>query len=130
MKITYKFANSENVDVEVSEEWANIILELDHKEFNVNRKETRRHTPLEEYDKFGNLLSSEDDVVGEVMTGFENERLYAAIKKLSPRYRHLIEEVYFKGRTYSDIALEEGVYCSTISRTVERALKKLEKFLK
>ncbi len=42
MKIKYELA-TETVEVEVSEHDANIIVELDCQEYNINRKETRRH---------------------------------------------------------------------------------------
>ena len=48
MKIKYEFAN-ETVEVEVSEEWGSIVVDLDRQEYNANHRETRRHCSLEAY---------------------------------------------------------------------------------
>jgi len=46
MKIKYHF-NTETIEIEVSEEWGEILVELDRQEYNINHKETRRHTSLD-----------------------------------------------------------------------------------
>lgn len=45
MKIKYQFAN-ESIEIEVSDDWGNILIGLDRLEYNVNQKETRRHVSL------------------------------------------------------------------------------------
>ncbi len=47
MKITYKFATGEATTIEVTDEIGEILIDLDRKEYNVNHKETRRHTSLD-----------------------------------------------------------------------------------
>ena len=46
MKYNYEFLD-EVVEVEVSEEWAAVLYELDRREYNNNHTETRRHMPLD-----------------------------------------------------------------------------------
>lgn len=46
MKITYEFA-TETVEIEVSEDWANLVIDLDRQEYNNNHAETRRHVSYE-----------------------------------------------------------------------------------
>ncbi len=128
MKIKYEFA-TETVEIEVTEEWANIMLELDRQEYNSNRRETRRHCSLDALNLDDAYLPSDEDVVRDVITKIENERLYEAISRLSPRQKYLIEQVYFNGRTYSDIAREEHKDKSTIRESVMYALKNLKKYL-
>ena len=43
MKTKYEFVNGEVVEIEVSEEWAEVLAELDRQEYNNDKKETRRH---------------------------------------------------------------------------------------
>ena len=43
MKIEYKFID-EIVTIDIEDCWGEIILDLDRLEYNVNHKETRRHT--------------------------------------------------------------------------------------
>ena len=42
MKIKYEFAN-EVIEIEVSDEWGMVILEMDRLDYNNDKKETRRH---------------------------------------------------------------------------------------
>ena len=60
MKIKYEFA-TETVEIEVSEEWANILIDLDRQEYN-NHKETRRHCSLDAYNLDDSLLPSDADI--------------------------------------------------------------------
>ena len=46
MKIKYQFA-TETVEIEVTENWGNVIVDLDRQEYNNNHTETRRHCSLE-----------------------------------------------------------------------------------
>lgn len=128
MKIKYAFA-TETIEVEISEKDANIIVDLDRQEYNVNHKETRRHCSLDAFNLDDALFPSDDNVEAEVAVKDENRRLHAAIAKLSPRQRYLIRQVYFEGRKYTDIAREEGVDRTAISHATDRALKRLKKFL-
>ena len=48
MKIEYKFID-EIVTIDIEDCWGEIILELARLEYNVNHKETRRHTSLESH---------------------------------------------------------------------------------
>lgn len=128
MKIKYTFA-TETIEVEISEKDANIIVDLDRQEYNVNHKETRRHCSLDAFNLDDTLFPSDDNVEAEVAAKDEKRRLYAAIAKLSPRQQYLIRQVYFEGRKYTDIAREEGVDRTAISHATDRALKRLKKFL-
>ena len=128
MKIKYEFA-TETMEVEVSEKDANIIVEMDRQEYNINHRETRRHCSLDAFNLDNALFPSDDDVETEVATKDEYRRLYAAIAQLPPRQQYLIRQVYFERRKYMDIAREEGVDRTAISHATDRALKKLKKFL-
>lgn len=128
MKIKYEFA-TETVEVEVSEKDANIIVDLDRQEYNINHKETRRHCSLDAFNLDDTLFPSDDDVETEVATKDGYRRLYAAIAQLSPRQQYLIQQVFIEGRKYTDIAREEGVDRTAISHATDRAIKNLKKIL-
>ena len=57
MKIKYEFA-TETISVDIDDEWANILIDLDRVEYNNDHAETRRHCSLDEYDADGNLVAS------------------------------------------------------------------------
>lgn len=128
MKIKYEFAD-ETIEIEVDENWGAVLIELDRQEYNNNQTETRRHCSLEAYNLDGNYVANGDDVEEAFFITEDNRKLYAAIKKLEPRQQYLIEQVYFLRRKQVDLAEEEGVSKAAITYAVQRAVKKLKKFL-
>lgn len=130
MKIKYTFANGDVTEIEVSEEIGAVVLDLDRQEYNTNHRETRRHCSLEALDLDGNLLPSKDNVEMDFIRKEDGAELRDAISRLNPRQQKLIKAIYFEGQKVTDLAMEEGVHWTAITHAVERALKKLEKFLK
>lgn len=128
MKIQYQFTN-EVIEVEVSEEWATIVLDLDRQEYNVNHRETRRHCSFETYSIEGNEVADDVNIVDEVLRNTDHKSLYKALSTLEPRQRYLIEEHFFKGRTQTEIAEEEGVSLAAVHQSINRAIKKIKKIL-
>ena len=128
MIIKYEFSN-ETVEIEVEDRWADVMLELDRREYNANHRETRRHCSLDALNLDDSFLPSDTDVEGDYIREAEAERLHAAIAKLSPRQQYLIQQVYFENRSYADIARQEQRDRSTIRKATDAAVKKLKKFL-
>ena len=93
MKIKYKFAN-ETLEIEVTEEWGSILIDLDRQEYNNNHKETRRHCPLSAYSYEGEVFSVEDENLTKLIEDTEPGKLLAAILKLSPKQQELIRSIY------------------------------------
>lgn len=60
MKIKYEFA-TETVEIEVSEDWGDVLVDLNRQEYNNNHKETRRHTTLNNGYDDGDWLAVEDE---------------------------------------------------------------------
>ena len=129
MKIQYKFA-SETIEIEVSEEWSEILIDLDRQEYNNDHKETRRHYHLEGCAYEGDDFAVEDPALVRFL---EDDGLLAklpsAVASLLPRQRRLINQVFVERKTYVAIAREDGVDESAVRKAVGRALKKLEKLL-
>jgi RNA polymerase sigma factor (sigma-70 family) len=128
--ITYTFADGNTSVVEVSEEIANVIIDLDHREELDERRETRRHCSIHAYDPDGTRIADDTDIVRDLIENEEYELLHRAIAQLSERQKHLIYEVYFNNKSFSQIAREEGKHKSSIIETTKDALAKLKKFLK
>ena len=51
--ILYHFSDGHNEEIEVTEEFAESYAEMKHREYLVNRKETRRHLSLDKSMKHG-----------------------------------------------------------------------------
>ena len=127
MKIKYEFAN-ETIEIEVEEEWADIVIELDRQEYNVNHKETRRHCSLEAYNLDDALLPSDEDVERDVIADEDKKRLYKAIAALTPDQQELVRRVYFNNERLADIAREQGVSRAALTNRMNRIIASLKKF--
>lgn len=147
MKINYHFSNNETTEIEISNEWGENILELDRQEYNINRKETRRHTALDAYEylddhadtnprlsrdafEFRRRICSDS---AEIAAGLERkytlQHIRNAINKMKPEQRDLIRAIYFEGISVNDYAKSEGVSHSAISHRLQTAYKHLKKLL-
>ena len=127
MKYQYK-TNTDTVEIEVNEEWANVLIELDRHEYNDNHRETRRHCSFELYSREGAEIASDLNVLQEILLAEDIATLHKSMKKLEPRQRYLLHEIYFIGRSQTEIAEEEGVSPQAIHQAVNRAIKKLKKY--
>lgn len=128
MKIKYEFVTGA-VEVEVTDDWGTILVDLDRQEYNINHKETRRHCSLDAFNLDDALFPSDVDVLRDILKAEDAERLHRAIAKLEPRQQKLIRQVFFEGRGYTDIARSEGLDESAVRHATTRALKKLKKLL-
>lgn len=128
MKIKYSFCNEE-VEIEVSDEWGAIILDLDREEYNSNQKETRRHYSLDAINLDDAYLPSDEDVEADLLEKEEHEQLHAAFMQLSPRQQRLIRQIFVERKKYSEMATSERVDESTIRHATDRALKKMKKMM-
>lgn len=125
MKIKYQFA-TETVEIEVADDWGNLVIDLDRQEYNNDHTETRRHVSYDALDFDGDALATEDPA----LTAYtEQDDLRAAIARLTPNQQYIIHAYYFEGRTFTDIAQTLGVGVSSVTRAAERAKKTLKKFL-
>jgi hypothetical protein len=69
MKIKYTFATRDTVEIEVNDGLGKEIKELDQKEYNSNKKETRRHCSADaHYEKFGFEIADKTDFVEKFLT--------------------------------------------------------------
>ena len=81
MKIKYKFA-TETVEIEVADDWGNLVIDLDRQEYNNDHTETRRHVSYDALDFDGDALAVEDPA----LTAYtEKDALWEAIEQLTPQ---------------------------------------------
>jgi RNA polymerase sigma-70 factor (ECF subfamily) len=147
MKIKYQFANNETNEIEISNEWGENILELDRQEFNVNRKETRRHTAMDSFEfiddqagtnprlsrdafEYRNKICADSaETAADLERKYTRQHIRDAVSKLKPAQRDLIEAIYFNGISVNEYAKREGVDHSAISHRLQTAYKHLKKLL-
>ena len=51
-------------------------------------------------------------------------------RELTPTQREILCAVYYDGKTQRQVAHERGVSCSTVCRTLHRAERRLQRFLR
>ena len=122
MKIKYTFDNGENSEVEVNEEIGAVILESRRKEENMERNRRRRCYSLDDVDFEGDDFADERTPESLFMEQLDNEHIKETLDKLSETQRRRLL-MYAEGMSIEDIARVEGVYHTSISRSIEAARK-------
>ena len=126
----YHFSNGETISIDVSDDWGEILIDLDRLEYNNDHKETRRHYSLEGKVYEGMDYAVEDPGLEALFAGpTDEERLRAAIQKLSPDQQAMIRAIYFENVSVNDYAARMGVTQSAISHRLQTVKKKLKKLL-
>lgn len=124
MKIQYKFIN-ETVEIEVDEEWANLVIALDRQEYNNDHKETRRHVSLSNMEYEGEFFATDDPALLQIGDSIDMIR---AIEKLPTRQKEVIYLYFYDGLNMVEIAKRLGVNPSTVREALNSAKKNLKKY--
>ena len=128
-KYEYSFSN-ESVIIEVSDEWADILEELDRIEYNNNHAETRRHVSLDGGED-GEWLSTEKgktliEIAGKIFSP-DDKRFRKGRKALSKKQAELYESVYDRGDSVGEYATDNKIDQSTASKRNSAVIKKFKK---
>ena len=130
MKIQYKFA-TETISIDVPDDWGEILIDLDRKEYNNEHKETRRHYSLEGKVYEGMDYAVEDPDLEALFAGpTDEERLRTAIQQLTPDQQEMVQAIYFENVSVNDYAARMGVTQSAISHRLQTVKKKMKKLLR
>lgn len=128
MKIQYVFAD-ETVEIDVTEEWASVLVELDRQEFNNNHAEKRRHCSLNALNADGNLIPADVDIFQDILEREDTLELHDAIQQLTPTQREIINALYFEGVTATAYSKQKGISHPAITHLKKRALQNLKNIL-
>lgn len=128
MKIKYNFAN-EAIEIEVDEQWGDVLIDLDRREYNNNHSETRHHTTLHSRPDEGEWFSVEDaDLAALFADETDEQRINRAIAQLKPKQQELVAALFFDGLTQAEYAMRKGISQQAVSQQLETVLKKLKQF--
>ncbi len=133
MKIEYKFVTG-SVEIEVADDWGNILFDLDHEESLNDRRETRRHTSLDahlEARQYEDKLFAADDFGFEAVADRDEakKRVAVALPCLTGSQSSLIHALYFENISPKDYAKSQGISDAAVSKMKTTALKKMKKIL-
>ena len=127
----YHFSNGETISIDVSDDWGEILIDLDRQEYNNDHKETRRHYSLEGKVYEGMDYAVEDSGLEALFAGpTDEECLRTAIQQLTPDQQELVQAISFENVSVNDYAARMGVTQSAISHRLQTVKKKLKKLLR
>ena len=127
----YHFSNGETISIDVSDDWGEILIDLDRQEYNNDHKETRRHYSLEGKVYEGMDYAVEDSGLEALFAGpTDEECLRTAIQQLTPAQQEMVQAIYFENVSVNDYAARMGVTQSAISHRLQTVKKKLKKLLR
>ncbi len=125
-KYRYGFVDGTE-EIEISEEWFDLLREMDREELNSNRRETRRHTSLESLDYEGEEFAAEGDAETALLEKESEREAEAMLSSLTEVQRRRVK-LRMEGRTYREIAMLENVDARAIEKSVRGAGKKISVF--
>ena len=129
VKIMYRFADGHVEELEVEQEVAETLKELDRQEYNNNHRETRRHVTFDCTEE-KTWLAVDDQRLSRLFDSPPDEiRLRIAINQLEQHHRDLIIAIFYRGIKIVEYARLSGVSQSAISQQLGIAIKKLKKLL-
>ncbi len=120
----------EVTEVEVDDELGKTMEQMALDDFNLDRKETRRHVYMSELEEKRHYIPDDNDPLDDVLKEERIKELMAAIEKLQPQQKKLLIRVYWNKELQKDIAAEEGVSEMAISGRMKRIINSLKKILK
>ena len=129
MKYEYKTVTGKH-EIEVDEQFYDILFAMDTEEFNSNRKHSRRWPiSLENADYDGDWFEDGTDILGDLIEAESRAVLHRALAELPPSQAELIRAIA-AGISPAEYARKKGVSKAAVSQQLERARKNLEKTLR
>ena len=137
VEVKFKLDKHRFIRLEVEKEKLPLVRE-NNREISRNEKREVRHESIYSLEAIaegeGNELAdettnAEEEIIERETIAERNERLYAAIRTLSPRQQEVIHKVYFEEKSQRAVSKELGVSAAAISIQLARAMSKLKKLL-
>ena len=130
MNKKYEFVTGEVIEVEISGDIAEVILEMEMEDYKSNRRETRRHNSIDSMKE--NAFQFEDETI-DVISIFEakemSKELHDAINKLKLPQKELVQKIFFQGISITQISKEDGISKAGVISRLNKIYKNLKKFL-
>ena len=126
MKYRYGFATGTET-VEIPEEWAAVLEEMDHEEQLCDRRESRRHQSLDDLLYEGMDFAADGDAETPLLEKEFSGELEEALCCLTEIQRRRLL-MHCEGMTLMDIAKEENVHFTKIAKSLGQAKKNLKIF--
>ena len=132
MKIQYKFAD-ETVEIEVADEWGELIVQWDRDESSADRDKRRHSYSLDSKEYEGSeygVLDQDIETFGDDEEPSEEELLLAGLDLLSKKQREVIRMYFFDGITLKEIGAALGTSEAAACALKNRAIEKLKNYFR
>ncbi len=132
VKIAYRFADGHVEEMEVEQEVAESLRELDRQEYNNTQKESRRHVLLGSMEYEGKSLVDSGLDTEQIAIGMIGaDKFWAAFRKLKPQQQELLFELYLSDSPISsaEFAKRNGLREASVWQSAWRAKNSLKKLL-
>lgn len=127
--IKYHFVDGTTREIEVTNEFYALHLQLVQEEKRNHWKETRRHTSLNYLMEQGiDFECNAADFLTTLIRQEDKERIHKAMSELSDKQRQFIKKVFYEERSLREIARETGISHQALSKQLATIYKKLKKF--
>ena len=114
-----------------SDEVRRVYILDKHEEQNADRRETRRHSSLDQVMEEGEQIGTDEyNPAVEMKKRENNERLYNALEMLTDKQYQALWRYAVDGLTFEEIGVEMGIRWETVREHYKSALKKLQKILR
>lgn len=127
MKIKYQFTD-ETVEIEVDEEWGNIIVDLDREEYNNNHRRDRHCYSLDSILYEGEEYGEEDPAIETFGDPDELDLLAKGLSVLNDNQLAVIRMHYFEKKPFSQIGEILGISKAAAHAINSRAVAQLKKY--
>lgn len=116
MKIKYRFI-SETMEIKASNDWGDIVFELEHQEYNTNHKETYHHFSLEAHSGTNTSLTS-IEVEGVLLSEKSREQRFSGRIKIFSQAHPVIAWIFNKVFLAILIDIIANITCSAIGQAL------------
>lgn len=127
VKVRYELITGEVSEIEVDQDFGDLLVDFERQEYNNDHRETRRHVSLDGMDYEREIFVSGVNTESEVESREDISRLYCAMESLSPAQRELVLKVFFEKVRVADIARAEGVTEAAIRNRLQKIYARLKK---
>ncbi len=128
-KIKYTFSDGTTSEIEVTDELYAVHLEIVQTERRLHWRESRRQTSLENLCEQGiDFIDTAANPLAEYIQKENTEQMKKAIAALLPEQQALVKQIFYEGKTLTEIAKAENVGKPAIANRLTRIYARLKKF--
>ena len=125
-KYRYGFVDGTE-EIEISEEWAAVLREMDREEEANRKKQTRRHISLDAVDFEGEEFAEDGDAETALLKKESDRVVEEILSSLTDVQRRRVE-LRMEGRTFREIGMLEGINFRRVEKSVNQAREKMKDY--